>query len=871
MHSPAAELAHTNQTIIQRFLADEAENVLFQNAMSLDHYFREAYAHSLVGPAFDLSRHPYAIIALGGYGRAEQCFHSDVDLLFLFEGRVPDFAEKLVSEMLFPLWDAGLVVGHATRSIKECVKLAKTDLETLTAELDARFICGISRLYSELMQRMRRDLTDRRSEKIISDLITSNNRRHERFGDSAYLLEPNLKEGQGGLRDYHTMLWIARIRYKLQNPRDLEYLGLLSHPEYSEFREALAFIWQARNRLHLLTGRKNDQLHFEYQVKLADQMQYTEQAGQLPVERFLGRLHSCMEVVKQRHLQFLYDQGYEKNRRRRKRRRPPDLPAGLALDTSDRLGFETAANVAKQPGLMMRIFSLSVRLKIPIGSDAARLIAEFVERIDDTVRADAAVKTDFEFILATPSPTFHVLNQMLHIGLLGAFIPALKPVINRIQFDQYHLYPVARHLLLTVRTIKSMGDAQSDFHPLDKRIYKDLRHKKALLWAALLHDIGKHDARQDHCVSGARMAQQMLSAMGYGPELIEVVTFLIREHLLLIQTATRRDINDEETAIFLARRIGRVDWLKMLFLLTVADSMATGPKAWNDWTSTLLRDLFLKVLNILETGELASARAVKRMDDKRRRLQAMAVDADQRRRIDALLPVMSPRYLLYAPTDQIAGHIDLYHKLGADSFVWQVEKGPQHSLRTLTLCAQDRPGLISKVAGVLTLNHIDILDVQVFTWRNNIALDIFKVTPPPDPIFETERWQRTARHLHQALGGQLDIAAALAAQNRQPTRWPYISRQPCSVVIDNDSSSFFTLIEVTAYNCPGLLFRITDTLFRHHLDIWIAKIATKVDQVIDVFYVRDFDGQKMDMPEVVAQVKQALEAVIAGMATDSCK
>ena len=417
-----------------------------------------------------------------------------------------------------------------------------------------------------------------------------------------------------------------------------------------------------------------------------------------------------------------------------------------------------------------------------------------------------------------------------------------------------------KHLLRTVKTVKQFGTSKDNsLEPLCETIYKEIKNKKLLLWAALLHDIGKGESEEDHARKGGKIIKRILIRKGLNPEDIETVVFLVREHLLLIKTATRRDIHDEETAIICAGKIKDVGRLKMLYLLTVADSISTGPMAWNDWTATLLRDFFLKVLNVLDKGELATEAAIKVIEHKRNNVMASATTKKAKKEVDALFAAMSPRYRLYTPAQAITEHIKLYKIMGDAGFIWDIQRSAEGNTRTVTLCAQDRPGLISKIAGVFTLNNIDILDVQVFTWRNNIALDIFKVKPPPDQILEDEKWKQAENHLADALSGKLDPAAALgkkiAGQRRSNAK---ISKKPHRVAVDNTGSSFFTIVEVFTYDFPGLLFGITDAIFRCDLNIWVAKIATKADQVVDVFYVRDLNGQKVDSKDQVAQIKGAI-------------
>jgi [protein-PII] uridylyltransferase len=841
----AGKLQQRTKSLIARLLKGKEPDFLKQHARLLDDYFQQAFETSMVGPRMDISKNPYAIIALGGYGREEQCIHSDVDLLFLFKKKVPREAENLIQEIIYPLWDIGLDVGYATRSLRECWALAGKDYEVLTPMLDARFICGWSLIYANLLDELRQKIIVKKSRNIINWLVENNELRHAHFGDSAYLLEPNLKEGQGGLRDYH-----------------IEYLGLLSHAEFQTLMQSIAFIWKVRNRIHYICGRKCDQLHFENQVKVARSLNYKSNNGQEPVERLMGELHGRMEALKQQHLVFLHELGYEKKRKRKRKSQKKSAVDGLEVVKWGMLNFDGPEAIIKRPELLMKIFEESARLKIPLSAEAKRLVKEFSHLVNNAYRNSEPVVESFERILVAPAPKFNVLNEMLNTGFLEKTIPEFGGIRNRIQYDEYHLYPVDKHLLRTVQTIKKFGTARDhSLEPLCEKIYRNLRRKKLLLWAALLHDIGKGESEEDHSAKGAQIVKSILTQKGLKPADIETVIFLVQEHLLLIKIATRRDIHDEETAISCARRIKTIERLKMLYLLTVADSIATGPMAWNDWTATLLRDFFLKTLNVLEKGELATAQAVEVVERKKKETAGSARNLKAKKKIEALLGVMSPRYLLYMPAPDIQKHIRLFNDLSTDhsDFIWEIEHTADANTRSVTICAPDRPGLISKIAGVFTLNNIDILDVQVFTWRNKIALDIFKVKPPPDPILEDEKWNRTARDLGAALSEQLDLSAALKKKVRVYRHAKAgLNKKPHQVTVDNTSSSFFTIIEVFTYDFPGLLFSITDALYQCDLNIWVAKIATKADQVVDVFYVRDVNGQKVDLPDQVKRIKTAI-------------
>jgi [protein-PII] uridylyltransferase len=863
--SPLKHLCLKRKQLTADFLSGNMPDFLHRHTQILDEYFHESYGQSAAGfrMVFE-KKQPYALIALGGYGRREQCIHSDVDILLLFAHDIPEDAGELVQEIIYPLWDLGLEIGHATRSPAHCISEAAENIEVLTAMLDARFICGMSVLYTQLMDSLRRLILNKQGNTVIHDLIQRNRERHEYFGDSSFLLEPNLKEGKGGLRDYHTVLWIERIRNNLKQPRDLEYFGCFSHEEFQTLTRSLSFIWEVRNRLHYLTGRKSDQLYFRYQEELAREMMFREKAGQQPVERFLGELHRHMEFLKEKERMRVYELENETIRPGRRKKSPAPRIPGLE-NRKGMLTFSSSKIVNESPELLIRIFEESARLKIPLNAEAYRVVKDFQHLVDKDFRTSPTARQSFEYILLTPVPRFNVLEAMLSSGFLMKYIPRFGEISNRIQYDEYHLYPVDRHLLRTVRALKQFGTpADPCGKKLCAELYAELSDPGLLLWAALLHDIGKGTPGGNHSEKGALMAAEILKEKGYSAEETDTAVFLIREHLFLITIATRRDIQDEETAIFCARKIRDPERLKMLYLLTVADSAATGPKAWNDWTATLLEELFLNILSTLEKGELASGEAMETVEKKKLDILNAAADEREREEVEKLFHIMSPRYLLYTSAEDIGVHIGLCRRMEDAGFVWQISDSPESRTRTVTVCAKDCPGLFSKIAGIFTLNGINILDAQIYTWRNNIALDVFEVIPPADEIFEKEKWEQAERDLESALLGQTDLESALA--ERMETYGacaPVPRQQEDKIVVDNRSSGFFTIIEVFTYDFPGLLYLITDALFKCRLNIWVAKIATKIDQVVDVFYVRDFDGQKADSPDAVALIEAAVRRVLA--------
>jgi [protein-PII] uridylyltransferase len=615
--------------------------------------------------------------------------------------------------------------------------------------------------------------------------------------------------------------------------------------------------------LHQITGRKCDRLHLEYQKTLAHALEFQKLNGREPVEGFLGALHGRMAFLKQQHLLFLYELKITEKIKPWKKSIRKTKVNGLEVKKG-MIFYSSSEELIKSPDLLIKIFEESARLKIPLSTEARRLVKEFGYLVNEDFRNSKPIIDSFERILTTFSPTFNVLNEMLSTGFLERFIPEFNGIVNRIQYNEYHLYPVDLHLLRTVRTIKNFGtpeDVTED--SLYGKLYKELKSPKLLLWAALLHDIGKADSAEGHSKRGAETVRAILTKRGFRHKDIETIAFLVEAHLLLVKTATRRDINDEETSIFCARTIKDTERLKMLYLLSVADSIATGPMAWSEWTAVLVRDLFLKIFHILEKGELATHKAVKTVEKKKAQVLSSTSTPYEQQAISALFSVMSPRYLLYTPAPDILKHVELYNSLKNDEIVWQVAKTSDSNIRNVTVCAQDSPGLFSKIAGVFTLNNIDILDAQIYTWQNNVALDIFKVKPPPDPLFEDERWSRAKKHLKSAINDKLDLGVSIKEriEDRRSNK-THMGQKPDQIVVDNDTSDFFTIIEVFTNDFPGLLFKVTNALYRCGLDIRIAKIATNVDQVVDIFYVRDLDGQKVDSSDQVSAIKSAITEIL---------
>lgn len=811
----------------------------------MDQYFRRSLQESRAGRQLFRERKAFAFVAVGGYGRSELCLRSDVDVLFVFNAKIPLLAKDLAEEVLYPLWDIGLDLGHGIRGIKDCLALAGEDFEVLTSLMDARFICGDSPLFFSMVEQLQEKILSKKARAFAQWLAERDRLRMASFGDASYLLEPNIKEGIGGLRDYHHMLWLAKAFFHLTIPRDLEYQGILSHREYDDLEKSVRFIELVRNHLHRLSGRKNDRLTFDHQEKIARILGYRRREDVLAVERFLGKLHADMALVKSLHRSFLLSHA-------------PGI--GKRSAEKGEITVDSATLFVNDPLSMVEVFVESCRLHRPLALDTKRLIREFLHLVDDKFRRSQRAMKAFLDIMNHEN-AFETLDQMLEIGFLSALIPEFALIRDRVQYDNYHTYPVGRHMLQTLFHLKALGKERD---LLLLATLNDLSDPEPLFLAGLFHDIGK--TGKDHALKGMAITRGVLKRMGYDKTKADDVLFLIKHHLLLAETATRRDLNDEKIIVQCAETVGTIDRLKMLYLLTWADGRATGPRAWNDWIANLVLELFFKILHTLERGELASPDAARRVKQTLQRVRAEIGDRMSPSELDPVFEAMSPRYLLERKPGEIAGHVLRFRALRpsvpdrpAEVFGLETREGFPQGTYEVTFLGRDRPGLFADLAGAMALHNINVLSAHIYTWRDGSVVDIFTVTSPLDPMRSHEIWEKVEHDLRKTFSGALDLGERLREKARPSilSRRKNWHRQP-EIKIDNQSSDFFTLIEVFAEDRIGLLYQITYALFHLGLDIRIAKIATKNDQAADVFYVRDLDGEKVMDRDKVAEIEKAL-------------
>jgi len=859
MQSPVEELRESRDLLFREFSSAKIERS-FQKRYTeiMDQYFRRRLEESVTGQKLFQSKKPFALVALGGYGRKELCFHSDVDIMILFESKIPTAAKALADDFFLPLWDLGLDLGYGVRNIKDCLSLGREEFEVLTSILDARFIGGDSPLYLSMMESTRQKVVKKKLTSFGRWLLDMDKIRMDQFGDASYQLEPQIKEGIGGLRDYHHILWLSKAFFEVNVPRDLEYNGKLSQAEFQELSENIDFILLIRNHLHNLSKRKNDRLYFEYQEEIAHQLGFKQTRNSSAVETFLGRLHAAIASNKSLHRYILKSILPQKPLTKKKNLFNFN---GFPLDfKDDAIHLTSATSILSNPSILIVLFEKSACMGLSLSRETLRLVREFLYLIDDDFRGSKGPVQSFLNMLKQEH-TSQALDQMFDSGFLDVFIPEFGRVKDKVQFDAYHVYPVGRHSIEAVKALRGLYN-QNDL--LLQEIYLDLKEPLSLILATLFHDLGK--IGKGHAKRGVAIARKILKRFDINEDMTKDILFLIENHLLLAETATRRDLNDEKIILQCADKIGSVERLKMLYLLTWADSQATGPRAWNSWISNLIQELFFKIVHVLEKGELVSPEKSQIIKRKRTHIYKALQEMITSEELDIYFDRMSPRYLLNTPGEIIVDHLKTVLALEKQwkgktptAFKLCMRKGVLEPFWIADFIASDRPGLFSDLAGVFALNNINIYSANLYTWRDGTVVDILHISDPIDPEFPDNTWRKVNNDIENVFSGKLFLPYRLSRKSSPSILTSYQGPKRTSEVrVDNHSSDFFTLIEVFADDRIGLLYRITRSLFEMKLDIRVAKISTKAGQVADIFYVRDLEGQKLEDKVQIEEVRRAI-------------
>jgi [protein-PII] uridylyltransferase len=801
----------------------------------------------------------WCLAAVGGFGRGELSFASDLDLLFLYHNRLIPSLQEVIRELTYGFWDEGFEVGHATASVSDAKRLVQEDFSILTSYLEARFIAGDEKLYGGWRKAFLKSFGMQRRRKFQQSLAAYRESRLQQFGETSYLLEPHVKEGVGGLRDLQTIRWAGMV---FLHDTDLDAMmerDWLGSQEKLWLEQAYDFLWRVRLQLHQLTGRRQDQLLFPEQELVAARLGYADSQQGLAVEAFMRLYYRHTARIRRTTSFFLERLGESERTFPRIRIRRRILPGPFLLD-GRHLHFLEPDWIRKDPRLLMQFFWQAAQTDAHFHHQAGATIRENLGAFNDVARKDPQVVKQFFDILLHPRQAFRVLRVMLETAFLDALLPEFVAVRFRVQHDVYHLYTVDEHLLRTVRELHRMEHNQDQsLSDLGLReLFPGLKHRRILYLVALVHDIGKGQG-SNHAVRGVPLVREIAERLNLSSEETELLCFLVEHHLILAETALKRDLMDEKPIMKCAVTIADRERLRMLFLLTIADSRATGPGAWSAWKASLLKELYHKVDRMLARGDWRGEDLQQRSDEIQRQLIDLAGEIQDREKLVRWLDRLSFRYLLSQPPEAILKHYKMEQELSDRPPLVLMTRQMEGEMWQLTVATRDRPGLFAIITGVLWLRGLNILSADIFTRESGVALDVLLVERLPDPLHPEELWGKVEVDLVRALSEHAYLAELLA-DKRKPSllHQKSLPRKEDKVVIDEEASDFYTIIEVYTWDRPGVLHAITSSFYQLGISIQLAKISTPGAQVADIFYVTDLSGNKLDDPEAHGRIRDKL-------------
>jgi [protein-PII] uridylyltransferase len=852
---------------------------------AMDRIVGAIWERSLTTAAASHARTPVALVALGGYGRRELAPYSDLDLLVLHEKREPGpFVKEASEKFLYALWDLRLEVGYGIRDIHACDELAASDHTARTALLDLRQLHGDRALYQELERDQLHGLSQAKVDAFIADKTREARERREKYGESIYLLEPNLKQSEGGLRDLQMGLWAARARFKVAGITDLLSRALLPEQEVRELRRARDFVWRIRNHLHYLTGRKTDQITFDLQPQLAAFMGYGE--GDAAVEDFMRHYYLAAKTILVAS-DALVDRCLEPTRAKPWRRadaaaaRKGAEPGALSPDARPVPGGEfkvfrgrlTVADrdaLRRSPASLVRLFATADREGLDLYPFARDLAAQAATEFPPEGASDPELNQELLAMFTRPGTRGRFLPLMHEVGVLERVLPEFARVTARRQIDLYHVYTVDVHSLFAVRRLLALRNGDLEIEGLTK-LMQGLPRPLGLYLGTLFHDIGKGSGK-DHSARGAEIAAAACVRMGIEPEDSADVEWLVAKHLRMANIAQRRDLSDPDLIHAFAEEMGTVDRLDKLYLLTYADIATVGPKTWTEWKGRLLRELYKKTRAVLAAGGERERPVPGTHEAQGRAAVATALDArhvpaEDR---DRFVSAMPARYFLTELPAQAPRHLRLLAMGRRRPMAAIVRHRPSLGHSELALTAADRPGLLALVAGVLAAHRIDIQHAEVFStpvdpaggWISGRALDLFELRGPEGGAIDPARWRAARADLQGVLVDAVDLEELMARRLKaSPLPARPLPRVATKVVIDNDSSRHQSVIDVFTADRVGLLHALSRTFFDLGLTVDLARITTEGHRAADAFYVRNREGRRVEGAEgkrVVEAVTQAL-------------
>lgn len=803
-----------------------------------------------------------AVFAVGGYGRGEMAPHSDVDLLFLTPYKITPWAESVIESMLYMLWDLRLKVGHASRTIRDCLRLGGDDYTIRTALLENRFLAGEAPLAEKLNQRLWDDLFKGTERAFTEAKLEERDARHEKQGER-YMVEPNVKEGKGGLRDLQSLFWIAKYLHRVRDVSDLVALGMFTPEEFSTFAKAENFLWAVRCHLHLIIGRPNDQLTFDMQVEVAQRMGYVDTAARRGVEIFMQEYFRHATSVGDLTRIFLTKleatQVKSQPLLQRLLRRRKTLKQGY-VEVHGRLGIAEPKTFLADPLNLLRLFEEGLRTGLLIHPDAMLLVSANIRLIDERMRNDPAAQKLFLDLLLKHGNPERALRRMNELGVLSAFLPEFEPIVAMMQFNMYHHYTVDEHIIQCISHLAQIERRELiEELPVSSSILKEGINRRVLYVALLLHDIGK-GREEDHAILGARIARRVGPRLGLKPREVDTVEWLVRYHLLMSDMAQKRDIADPRTVRDFAKAVQTRERLDLLLLLTVCDIRGVGPGTWNNWKASLLRALYRQTRRAMEGG-LEDLNREQRGSDAKRNLREALPDWDAR----DLKHETARHYPPYWQGLHVTAHVvfaRLLKGLTEDEIGIDLAIDEDRDATRACFALADHPGIFSRLAGALALVGANVVDARTYTSKDGFATAVFWIQDADGHPFESDRLPRLRNMIQKTLKGEVVPREAIKSRDKLKKR-ERAFRVPTHITFDNDGSEIYTIIEVDTRDRPGLLYDLTRTLAANNVYIASAVIATFGEQVVDTFYVKDMFGLKFHSESKRSALERKLRAAIA--------
>jgi len=814
-----------------------------------------------------------AVIATGGYGRGLLAPGSDIDLLFLLPYKQTAWGESVAEGILYCLWDMGLKVGHATRSVDECIRQAKADMTIRTALLEARYLLGDRALYDEFVARFDKDIVRNTAAQFVAAKLAEREERLRRAGQSRYLVEPNVKDGKGGLRDLHTLFWIAKYVYRVREAEELIEHGVFDRGEFKMFRTAEDFLWAVRCHMHFVMGRAEERLSFDIQREIAVRLGYTAHPGMKDVERFMKHYFLIAKDVGD--LTAILSAALEEREAKpvpvldRVMARFKPRPKRVVLDADDftvennRINIADADAFRRDPVNLIRIFRLAQKHNLAFHPDAMHSAARSLRLIDQKLRDDRTANALF-FEILTSDGAEVVLRRMNEAGVLGRFVRAFGRIVAMMQFNMYHHYTVDEHLLRCIGILADIEAGGNDEFRLASDLMRTIQkpHRGLLYVALFLHDIAKGRV-EDHSIAGARVARRFCPRLGLSAAETDTVAWLVEQHLVMSTIAQSRDLSDRKTIENFAAVVQSLERMKLLLILTVADIRAVGPGVWNSWKAQLLRTLYYETEPVL-TGGFSEVNRQQRVAMAQAEFRAELKDWSKEE-LDRYITRHYPAYWL---------KVDLPHKVSHANFLKSAHAAGKtvatgvgfdtaRGVTELTVQAPDHPRLLSVIAGACAAAGANIVDAQIFTTTDGLALDTIAVSREFEHNEdEARRAVRIADSIERALRGELRLPEVVAKRAARKARLKAFAIEP-EVAINNQWSNRYTVVEVTGLDRPGLLYELTATISKLSLNIASAHVATFGERVVDVFYVTDLTGAQITSPPRQSAIRRALLPLFA--------